>query len=55
MNGQAKRILELESNTVELLFQIQELESALCEHKRILVERVEELEANVKGFGVPEV
>jgi len=73
----AKRVIELEANIVELLFQIKELEELLnisrvellfkteeledrlidserhsFEHKQMLVERVEELEANVKGFGV---
>lgn len=44
----AKRVEELEAT-------IQELEFVLCEYKKILVERVEELEANIKGFGVSEV
>jgi len=44
----AKRVEELEAT-------IQELEFVLCEYKKILVERVEELEANIKGFGVPQV
>ena len=51
----AKRVEELEATIIELLFKIQELESVLCEYKKILVERVEELEANIKGFGVPQV
>jgi len=51
----AKRVEELEATIIELLFKIQELESVLCEYKKILVERVEELEANIKGFGVSEV
>jgi hypothetical protein len=52
MNSQAKRILELELNIVELLFKIKELESNIndpewcCyEHKKMLLARIEELES----------